>query len=62
MDMISEDGRQFGIDAHTVELVSENDAIISSSRIRAAIARADMAEAARMLGRPYVISGHVCHG
>ena len=62
MDMIREDGRQYGIDAHTVALESDEDAIISSSRIRAAIARADMAEAARMLGRPYVISGHVCHG
>jgi riboflavin kinase/FMN adenylyltransferase len=35
---------------------------ISSSRVRAALERADLAGAARLLGRPYVVSGRVVHG
>jgi riboflavin kinase/FMN adenylyltransferase len=35
---------------------------ISSTRIRAALAAGDLALAARMLGRPYAIGGHVLHG
>lgn len=62
MDMMREEGRQYGIDARTVELETLDDNVISSSRIRAAIARADMTEAAKGLGRPYVISGMVSHG
>jgi riboflavin kinase/FMN adenylyltransferase len=35
---------------------------VSSTRVRAALARADFAGAARLLGRPYAISGRVTHG
>ena len=35
---------------------------VSSTEVREALARGDMAEAARLLGRPYTISGHVVHG
>jgi riboflavin kinase/FMN adenylyltransferase len=35
---------------------------ISSTRIRAALARGDFPEAARLLGRPYAITGRVQHG
>ena len=35
---------------------------VSSSAVRAALQRGDMAEAASLLGRPYSISGHVVHG
>ena len=35
---------------------------VSSSAVRAALAEGDMAQAARLLGRPYAISGHVVHG
>ena len=37
-------------------------AIVSSSRIRAAIAAGRLAEAARLLGRRYAVSGTVVHG
>ncbi len=50
MDMMREEGRQYGIDAPTVELETMDDDVISSSRIRAAIARADMTEAAKRSG------------
>jgi len=35
---------------------------VSSSAVRAALARGDMAQAEALLGRPYSISGHVLHG
>ncbi|MCW5255801.1 bifunctional riboflavin kinase/FAD synthetase [Verminephrobacter aporrectodeae subsp. tuberculatae] len=35
---------------------------VSSSAVRQALARGDMAAAARLLGRPYAVSGHVVHG
>ena len=35
---------------------------VSSTEVREALARGDMAGAARLLGRPYTISGHVVHG
>jgi riboflavin kinase / FMN adenylyltransferase len=35
---------------------------VSSSAVRSALAQGQMAEAAKLLGRPYSISGHVVHG
>ncbi len=35
---------------------------VSSTEVRNALAQGDMAEVARLLGRPYSISGHVVHG
>jgi riboflavin kinase/FMN adenylyltransferase len=35
---------------------------VSSSAVREALAAGDMEAAARLLGRPYAISGHVTHG
>jgi riboflavin kinase/FMN adenylyltransferase len=35
---------------------------VSSSAVRAALAHGQMDDAARLLGRPYSISGHVVHG
>ena len=35
---------------------------VSSSAVREALAAGDMSGAARLLGRPYAISGHVVHG
>ena len=35
---------------------------VSSSAVREALTQGDMAAAARLLGRPYSISGHVVHG
>lgn len=37
-------------------------AVVSSSRIRSAVEAADFVLAAKLLGRPYSISGHVMHG
>ena len=35
---------------------------VSSSAVRQALAEGDMAQAAKLLGRPYAISGHIVHG
>jgi riboflavin kinase/FMN adenylyltransferase len=47
----------FGVDV--VDPVDVGDQHVSSSRIRRAIAGGDLATAARMLGRPYQVSGRV---
>lgn len=54
--------REAGADAVTVPAVSFGDEPISSSRIRAALARGDITEAQGMLGRPYAWTLPVRHG
>lgn len=44
------------------EPISMDGADISSSRVRTAVSRGDMISVARMLGRPYLIEGHVTKG
>ncbi len=55
-------GRSFGFDAEflpTVEVAGER---ASSTAVRQALAMGELDHAARMLGRPYSISGRVVHG
>jgi riboflavin kinase/FMN adenylyltransferase len=42
--------------------VTDRSARVSSSGVRAALAAGDLAAAARLLGRPYMMSGRVAHG
>jgi riboflavin kinase/FMN adenylyltransferase len=52
--------RSFSVEAMpTVSVAGER---ASSSAIREALARGDLEHAARILGRPYAITGHVAHG
>lgn len=52
-----------GIDLHVAEpLTSDDGRMISSSRIRKALADGDVAEARDLLGRPHRIRGIVSHG
>ncbi len=55
-------GRRVGFDLDVVPAVLFEDEAISSSRIRAAISRGDVAQAGSMLGRPYAIRGAVVRG
>jgi riboflavin kinase/FMN adenylyltransferase len=55
-------GRQHGFEVDVVGAVDFGDQHVSSSRIRRAIAGGDLVTAARMLGRPYQVSGVVGHG
>lgn len=55
-------GHEFGFAVkNTTTVMAEGDRA-SSTRIRAALKSADFALAESLLGRPYVISGHVVHG
>jgi riboflavin kinase/FMN adenylyltransferase len=51
-----------GVDVVAVAPLSDHDERISSTRIRAALARGDLATANRLLGEPYSLSGRVTLG
>jgi len=55
-------GEDFGFRASGVEPVRHLDSPISSTRIRSALTLGEVGEAARMLGRPYCLSGIVVRG
>ena len=62
MDMMQQESQKYGFTAHHIPLEGQSGDPISSSRIRRAIAEADLESAAAMLGRPYILSGIVTHG
>lgn len=55
-------GPQQGFDVARMMSYEVHGLRVSSSAVREAICSGDMASAARLLGRPYSISGHVVHG
>ncbi|MFY7863411.1 bifunctional riboflavin kinase/FAD synthetase [Roseateles sp.] len=55
-------GRQQGFDVARMMSYEVHGLRVSSSAVREALAAGDMAASARLLGRPYAISGHVVHG
>ena len=55
-------GRRLGFEVEVVADVEAGGARISSTRVREALAAADFATAAELLGRPYAICGRVVHG
>jgi riboflavin kinase/FMN adenylyltransferase len=60
--MLQAAGQQhgFGVEAmHTIEINGER---VSSSAVRDVLGQGDLEHAARLLGRPYSISGRVIHG
>lgn len=60
---LAELGAQWGMWAQAVAPVADADgAVISSSRIRAALQAGDCATATRLLTRPFTIEGEVQHG
>lgn len=60
--LLADLGARHGLAAEAVAPVIDAGGPISSSRIRRALAEGDMAEAARLLTRPYAIEGIVGHG
>ena len=63
LQMINKVGESVGINAAAVPLlVDENSAVISSSRIRAALQAGDPKAAASMLGRDWAVTGTVIRG
>ncbi|MCK5525616.1 MAG: bifunctional riboflavin kinase/FAD synthetase, partial [Candidatus Latescibacteria bacterium] len=55
-------GEQFGFEVDAVPPLIVDDAPVSSTRIRGLIREGHVAEAARLLGRPYSIAGEVIQG
>ncbi|KAF1023164.1 MAG: Riboflavin biosynthesis protein RibF [Paracidovorax wautersii] len=55
-------GSAAGFDVARMNSYEVHGLRVSSSAVRAALAEGDMATTARLLGRPYAISGHVVHG
>ena len=62
LESLKQAGTQYGFVVEAMPTVTEGDVRISSSAIRQALAQADFPLAARLLGHPYMISGHVIHG
>ena len=55
-------GEQFGYQLQVIPAVMIDDEPLSSSRIRARLAEGDVKEVARLIGRPYRMSGEVVPG
>jgi len=62
IDTLVAAGERHGFTLERNETVALDDERISSTRIREALHEHDLALAARLLGRPYRISGRVVHG
>ena len=59
---LTELARSFGFDVKAIAPVLLDGAPVSSTRIREAIAQRRFADAARLLGRSYAVTGTVIHG
>jgi riboflavin kinase/FMN adenylyltransferase len=55
-------GARLGFEVEVMPAVTVDGERVSSTRVRDALAAADFAHAARLLGRPYAITGRVVHG
>ena len=60
--MLDSAGGRHGFDVARMNSYQVHGLRVSSSAVREALQRGDMAGAAGLLGRPYSISGHVVHG
>jgi riboflavin kinase/FMN adenylyltransferase len=60
--MLKQMGREFGFNVHEVEQISLNGEVISSTKIRQLLVAGEVEHAARLLGRPYAITGIVIKG
>ena len=60
--MLDAAGQRAGFDVARMNSYEVRGSRVSSSAVREALAKGDMARAATLLGRPYSISGHVVHG
>lgn len=60
--MLQQAGKQFGFQVVNMHTFAIDEQRVSSSRIRDALSAGDLAEAERLLGRPYRMSGRVAHG
>jgi riboflavin kinase/FMN adenylyltransferase len=62
LDLLKKLGAQFDFDVVGIPPIKANGDVLSSTAIRQAIERGDLARASQMLGRDYTILGTVVHG
>lgn len=62
VDFLRKMGRARGFELSTVDLMDAGSERVSSSRIREALERGEVAEAARLLGRPHFVRGEIVEG
>src|SRR5207247_7895373 len=62
VEKLRERGTRDGFVVDVVSPIQIDGAIVSSTRIRNVLLAGDVEAAARLLGRPYSIRGHVVHG
>ena len=62
VDLLKEIGSQRGFSVIRIDPIQSADVPISSTRIRAAIAKGDLSDAALCLGRPFLLTGTVVPG
>ncbi|RRD44657.1 bifunctional riboflavin kinase/FAD synthetase [Comamonadaceae bacterium OH3737_COT-264] len=55
-------GKEMGFEVARMNSYEVHGLRVSSSEVRAALQEGRMQDAARLLGRPYAISGHIIHG
>ncbi len=56
-------GNQYGFNVHALDTIQDSQKNrISSTALRTALKKGSLAQAKELLGRPYMISGHVIHG
>ncbi len=60
--MLDAAGSAHGFDVARMNSYEVHGLRVSSSAVRQALAAGDMAQATKLLGRPYAISGHIVHG
>ena len=60
--MLDAAGSAQGFDVTRMNSYEVHGLRVSSSAVRQALAAGNMAQAAKLLGRPYTISGHIVHG
>jgi riboflavin kinase / FMN adenylyltransferase len=61
-ELLQSSEARFGWKAYRLGTVSVDHERISSSLLRDALTSGDLAQAERLMGRPYSLSGHVTHG
>lgn len=62
IELLRSAGERRGFEVATMHTVVVDGERVSSTRVRRALADGDLPAAARLLGRPYHMSGHVVHG
>jgi len=61
-DLLLKMSKQHGFTVQNTSTIQQQNERISSTKIRQLIVANEFQEAARLLGRPYALSGKICHG